>query len=193
MNNDNPLGRAAGGPPRRQIFDVVRPGATPASPTSRPVIAQTAISDPNVAMSGVGEAAQLRQARQVPPQSVQPQPVQPQPNPPLADDPASRPESQPVSSPPAPYQPVVVSRPSYRPQNMPPSGNNPLPAEAGPPLSVQPPAQVPVPSHYPNKKGIISEVLAVLAIVLLLAVIMNILLDAEVINLPLPHTNFFDY
>jgi len=47
------------------------------------------------------------------------------------------------------------------------------------------------PIHH--KGSIWSEVLAILAIVVLVAIIIDILLDADVINLPLPHTSFFDY
>jgi hypothetical protein len=50
-----------------------------------------------------------------------------------------------------------------------------------------------LPSATKHGHSVLSEVLAIIAIIFLVAVIVNILLDAEIINWPVPHTNFFDY
>lgn len=190
MNNDNTSGRPA--PQRRQYFDVVRPGMAPASPTSRPVIAQPQQPDPVIAPKPV-----------TPPAAPAPQPaiaplaqVVQSPQPPIAPTP-------PVAAP-APQAPPasIVDRLRTQPAQQQPAAGSPAPA----PVPVAPPEkpQTPDPQDFfkpdskpanakAHKRSIVSEILAIVAIVVLLAAIVDILLDAEIINLPLPHTNFFDY
>lgn len=184
MQPTNPQRPNPAGAQRPQFFDVVRPGRTPASPTSRPVLPNNRPAVPDTSMK-MGAPA-------VPPglldQTKAPQAPVPQP----ASAPAVQPP--PAIQTPAPITPQLVrSVPTGQPLQqrfIPPSTpvqSQQISAEQ----AVAPEASQPQPAHHQH--SIVSEVLAVLAIVLLVAVIIDILLDAEIINLPLPHTNFFDY
>lgn len=175
----NPAGQ------RPQFFDVVRPGRTPASPNSRPVLASNRPPVQDASMMKMGAPA-------VPANLMTPQPA-------ALATPAPRPT--PTPTPPVNPQPVVLATPQLirsmpAAQRFTPSPLSTLPAQQ-PAQAISTPESAPSPTQEPQathqKHSVWSEVLAVLAIVLLVAIILNILLDAEIINLPLPHTNFFDY
>lgn len=172
----NPAGQ------RPQFFDVVRPGRTPASPNSRPVLASNRPPVQDSSMMKMGAPA-------VPP-GLMNQPAAPtapaQPTP--ASAPAVKPQSAGVTS-----SQLIRSMPAT--QHFTPSPLSTMPAQQ-PAQAISAPQQASPAQESqtaPQKYSIWSEVLAVLAILLLVAIILDILLDAEIINLPLPHTNFFDY
>lgn len=179
----NPAGQ------RPQFFDVVRPGRTPASPNSRPVLASNRPPVQDASMMKMGAPA-------VPANLMSQKPAAPA----VPAQPIRPPTPTPVAKP----QPVVLAaatpqlvRSMPAAQRFAPSPVSTLPAQQ--PAQAIPPTPEPTSSPAQEspaahqKHSIWSEVLAVLAIVLLVAIILNILLDAEIINLPLPHTNFFDY
>lgn len=180
MQPNNP-GRPNPAGQRPQFFDVVRPGRTPASPNSRPTLPN---NRPAVADSSMKQGAPA-----VPPGLMSQKP---------AITPVQAPARVPVLRPqqiaaPIVTQPAQPTPVSQRPQQV---------FNSSPASTQQPEVSSPVqdepetfaqaqPAH--QKHSFWSEFLAILAILLLVGVIVNILLDAEIINLPLPHTNFFEY
>lgn len=177
MQPTNPQRSPQGGPSRPQFFDVVRPGRTPAGPGARPVLASNSPPVPDNSMKAsappVPAGLKSTQPTPTPPQPApKPQPVMPaEPIPAVA---LSTPEKQDVGKAAVDSQVAPESEPMFVPDT-----------DVQAPVNVQKPQE--------GKHSIWSEVFAVLAIILLIAIIVNILLDADVINLPLPHTNFFDY
>ena len=182
-NNPNPQRPILGGP-RPQSFDVVRPGRTPASPNARPTLAPNTppVADNSMKMGAPavppGLMSSLRSTPTPVAQSPQPAPaaVRPQPMP------------RPQVAAPAPIgRPTPPAMPQYQNPDMASMGGpvNPTPIFEPTTLEDQQPA--------PVKHSIWSEVLAIIAILVLIGIIVDILLDAKVINLPIPHTNFFDY
>lgn len=168
-------------PPQRGVFDVMRPGRTPASPTSRPVVnSQKPVQDTSVTV-GASSAPRLNVSPPAPAR-IQTDVPTPQPTP-------SQPGSSSYATPPAP-QP--------RPAQQPPLSVRQEVGEAAVVGQVAAPEGVVQESHHEHPAhaqhhSVLSEVLAIVAIVLLIAVILNILVDADVLDLPIPHTNFFDY
>ncbi len=188
MNNDSPK-RPAPQPARRQYFDVVRPGVAPASPTSRPVITRPPGQDPDVSPAPVRppQPSGPPPVQNIPPASPAPQ----QSAPPVPTSPVEVPQEPLIPQPQAPPPSPVVQQPEPSEQIV-----QPQPAPAQQP-SMPDPQQFFTPEQNTvaparHKHSVLSEIMAILVILLLLAVILNILLDAEVIDLPLPHTNFFD-
>lgn len=168
---------------RPQFFDVVRPGRTPASPNSRPVLPNKQPAVPDTSMKMGAPAVPPGLLRQQPmtstpqPASVQP-PIQPTISRPAPAPSVTQPQtfSRPVA--PVATPPIVQQAPVVQPAN--PVADQPEPGVADQPKPHQ-------------KHSFWSEFFAIFAILLLVGVIFNILLDAEIINLPVPHTNFFDY
>lgn len=178
MNDNNPQRPAA----RRQFFDVVRPGRTPASPTSRPVLPsnQPPVPDGSMKPSAPAVPAKIAPIVSAPqPPAAPPAP----PRPPIA--PAAQASVMPPR--PAPQSVQSVSAP----QHTAPVAPIPAPALIDPPASAQ--VTEPQQTRAHHRHSLWSEVLAIAAIILLIAIILNILADADIINLPIPHTNFFDY
>lgn len=199
-------------PPRRGVFDVVRPGRTPASPTSRPVVNnQRPVQDTSVTVGPPTAPRGLMDSKQqvsiTPPAGFTPSPsAAPRP----APAPAPQPHPQPVvvsstaplpqnpSAQPAVWQQPVQSQPQTQQHFQQDVGEAAVVGQVAQPGVIQPETlpqhdqQAPVP-HQPHHRSVWSEVLAIVAIVLLILVILNILVDADILDLPIPHTNFFDY
>lgn len=188
MDGNNPQRPPSPAFARKQFFDVVRPGRAPASATSRPVLASNRppVQDTSMKLS------------------VPPAPINSTPQPQEAFRPVTpvgQPgQSQTVTAPPPPAprapsldgaMPRTVAAPQVRPQpqNI---GQVILPGQPAAPQirGDQPSQQLP---DEQKKHSILSEVFAIFAIVILIAIILNILVDANVLDLPIPHTNFFDY
>jgi hypothetical protein len=175
-NNPNPSPR-----PSKAYFDVVRPGRTPASPTSRPVINN---SRPPVQDTTFKAPATQQQTLLNPKQKITIQPSTP-----------TTPAAKVNTAMPAP---VSVDRPASQ-STMQQRLSTPKADMGKPAVEHEVVQEVDaddghyLPEQHAGGRSVLSEVLAILAIVFLIAVIVDILLDAEIINLPLPHTNFFDY
>lgn len=171
---------------RPQFFDVVRPGRTPASPNSRPVLPSSRPAVQDTSMMKMGAPA-------VPPGLMNQPPAPATIQVPTPASPVAPPQSviapvvmQPTQSSPMGQQPKRVFSPS-------PIATQPAPLEPVAPV-VEP--DLSVSQAQPTKQqkhSFWSEFFAILAILLLIGVIFNILLDAEIIDLPVPHTNFFEY
>lgn len=196
-------------PPRRGVFDVVRPGRTPASPTSRPVVNnQRPVQDTSVTVGPPAAPRDLMDTKQqvnitppadfTPPPPAAPRPAPapaPQPEPTVVSSPAPLPQNPPVQ--PTVWQQPVQSQPQPQQHFQQDVGEAAVVGQVAQPGIIQPEAmqqdqqtQAPHQSHH---RSVWSEVLAIMAIILLILVILNILVDADVLNLPIPHTNFFDY
>lgn len=162
--------------PRKQFFDdVVRPGRTPASPNSRPVLPSNRppVQDTSMKPSAPPVLAGAPQTQPAPQPQVMPpvtRPVQPAPQVSMPPRPTATPPVQSVQS------PVLTEQ------------HHPASEQSAP--VAEPKHDAPAPH---GRHSIWSEVLAVVAIVLLIGIILNILVDADVLDLPIPHTNFFDY
>lgn len=174
MQPNNPQRPVQAASSRPQFFDVVRPGRTPASPNARPVLPNNRPAVPDTSMKMGAPAVPSSLINKL----ASPAPVSP-PTRPVAP-------SAPIAARPAPLPPTPRTFPTQPIQQQLTQPSQPATASA------EPTVDRPQPTHQ-QKHSIWSEVLAVLAILLLVAIIINILLDAEIIDLPLPHTNFFDY
>lgn len=173
--------------PRRSVFDVVRPGRTPASPTSRPVVSsQKPVQDTSVTVGAPPVPRGLMDQKP----SVAPM------------APVSTPVAKPTPA------PSFVSRPMghapVQPRPFVPSSHHPQPLQAQQEVGevaahgqvTRPEGADELPQHpaaHHQRHSMLSEILAIVAILVLIAVIVNILVDADVIDLPIPHTNFFEY
>ena len=168
--------------PRAQFFDVVRPGRTPASPNARPVLASN--------HPPVQDTSMMKGAPAVPPGLMKAAP---------APTPLQQTVPKPMPKQPLPQPQPRISTPVTRPAPIMPAqqdvGKAAVDSEVASESIFQPKETFePQADHQTKPKhSVWSELFAVLAIVLLIAIIVNILLDADVINLPLPHTNFFEY
>ncbi len=164
--------RPTPGAPRPQFFDVVRPGRTPASPNSRPMLSSNRPS--------VQDSSMKKSAPAVPAGLAHPAPK------PVAPPPPASVRPQPIPRP----QPISVLPPAQ--QDM---GKAAVDSLVEPEPIFQPQETSDPHADHPTHKShsVWSEVIAVLAIILLVGIIINILLDAEILDLPIPHTNFFDY
>lgn len=163
-------------PQRPQFFDVMRPGRTPASPNSRPVLASNRPPVPDNSMKTGAPAL---------PASVKP-----------ATPPAPLPAPKPQSAPPnwtqqpAAQAAPVLTIPAEVSREV---GQAAMDGQLSSPEQAAQSGSVTHPQVKAGKHSIWSEVLAILAIAFLIAIIINILLDADIIDLPIPHTNLFEY
>lgn len=194
--------------PPRKIFDVARPGRSPASSTSRPLIVghKPQVRDPAVTVNGVGYRRPLMDPRQkvnvdtnaaAPPQVIQPSQIS-------QAGPASV-QTGVIAAPIAPSAPSVPSAPSA-PAPAPAPQSTTIPGQPGAPI--QPilhddalldnlPApnideeQIVMSAHMPRQSGAVwSIVLTVVAVVLVAFLVLDILLDAGFLDWNIPHTHF---
>lgn len=181
-------------PPQRQVFDVVRPGRTPASPTSRPVVPnKVQVKDPDVIFA---KRESLPDAKKhitiAPPEGAETLTPQVPATPQYSGAPAAESAAAPATFPDVP-QPALHHTKTEVAEDL----GRALLDQSGLADPVSPPdlshMQAPVISHHkkPGTKHVLSAVIAMLVILLLLFATLNILLDAEIINLPLPHTDLF--
>lgn len=176
-------------PPKRGIFDVVRPGRTPASPTSRPVVnGQRPVQDTSVTVGAPSVPRGLMDSKQkisVTSPSSSPSSVS------AHSAPQHNSISRPMHQPPVHSRPYShqTQQPMQAPQDV---GEAAVVGEVTRPEGVSEPNLHEQPEHE-HHRSILSEVLAIIAIVFLIAVIVNILVDADILDLPIPHTNFFEY
>lgn len=211
MNNSPPS-------PQKKVFDVTRPGKTPAAPGSRPVIqSRKSIEDPDISSHQplmnprqkievkLAERKDEKPATQqaaTQPTAPEPKKLEPaEPTPELQPDetPATNdpsPEPQPAESLPEPEQ--TETRHSNQPAPAKPN-NTPVPEPPHEPLHMGMPGELShgkaiVSHHRPRRHTLWLEILGVLLVIALLAAIINLLLDAGLIetNLNLPHTDLFE-
>lgn len=202
----------------KKVFDVARPGKTPATPGARPVITnRKSIEDPDVS---------TKRSLMNPKQKVTVEPVEAEAGDaptPIASQPKEQRSAEPADSPtkeskPEPKAPVLKAESAEQPQDeqapkRPPVEPNDEPKASEPPVEPEKPAtnepieplHMDMPKHFGTGQAVVSqhnksrrrtpwvEILAILLILLLLVVIVNLLLDGQIIetDLNIPHTDFF--
>lgn len=205
--------------PQRKVFDVMRPGRTPADPTSKPVIARPQVQDPNITVNGIGESRKIEVfsgAHRQPPIEVpndEQQEAQlesaeaavanarPEPAHPLDASPDLLP-SQPQPEVPAPVESGSAGDPLLQtPEEDLSDVAASMRSESGYSVPVSPAGMPPgstegqgvVVSDHPPHSGSRAKVIVLLVVILLLGLaIFDILLDAGFFVLNgVPHTTFF--
>jgi len=197
----------------------MRPGKAPASATSRPVIMghKTSVKDRSITISGVGESQKLMDSKQkvalqapapaepkqapvvapeTPVSTAEPKHAEPEVS--LAEDTSAPAVVPAIPSEPAGNASVTAKTPeATEPTDIsaaPESASDKLVQSTAPPKVDEPeefdPADIIV-SQHSGHRAWVGELIAVIAIIVLLLVIVDILLDAGIIKSDLPHTNFF--
>ena len=162
-----------------KVFDIVRPGQTLATPTSRPVIP---VHNPEVKDAQFVEVPAPQPA---PVDSVaMPQQrdiVAVEPEEAAAFDASQQPAEQPSSILPTPTAPESIT------QDTAPVNDTTVPAQA----TEEAPTAVVAHIRSPKKPAVLKLILILLLLILLAAIALNFMLDAGLIDLPIniPHTN----
>lgn len=208
--------KSKGSKPSGRVFDVRRPGKAPASPTSRPVVVKHKASaqKAQVAVSGIGETSLMNAKKKI---NIQPQDdasksVAGEQTTKKAPEPAAKSANtealaataltktaEPPKTTPVEDAPLPPSAAAPQPDPTLEVDLSQLPDSSGVGMPPEPePASVPTPelhdivvSHHAQHSGEGVKVMLLLTVIVLLAfVALNILLDAEFLNWPLPHTDF---
>jgi hypothetical protein len=205
-----PAGARPPQPAGRKVFDVMRPGRTPAPSTSKPVIVghKPQVRDTSVAVQGIGLPVHrplMNAAKRVIVQPTTPSAAAPASE--IKPTPPSLAASQPTTPPAAPATPLIPT---------------PGPPSATTPSIPEPPVAVPPSPHtlqneptapedmlLDDIRPLIDEthekivsrkvgpgefpwknILLIATIMVLLVLLLDILADAEFVNTTLPHTDF---
>jgi len=173
-----------------KVFDVMRPGRTPASPTSRPVVMslRSDAQQAQTAVSGIGQRSTPAAAQKPAPPEVNA----------AEAPPAQLSAAEKAIQPPAPdlAVPSAAAEPEITP-NLPlasaasvkPLSSDEI-AAANAEQAVAPELTTPITLARP-KIGAVKMTLCIVGIIAVLIIVFDVLLDSGILAIHMPHTHFF--